>query len=405
MSRMKRTLLVTLASAWTLSPVYAGESEMNKVLNVWEQRISEYKAALSYAKTEEEKEKLLPPSPDEVAGRLWRSIRGVTGTRDAALRKADKNLPEKTFEFEEEWAAPAVIWFIQHPDALAKVLKNQQEVLSPYAYALLDSVKNKHFKSPLIGEICVKLSESTNGKVYEALEKIYTDNPSPTARSCAALAMSIMLSNPELASLEGGYARTRSKRIYYIKQALNIAPKDTMFGNVSLTDAATEEIYRLRYLSLNSIPPKMPIQTAGGQATEFPRPGKPNLIFFWSPDEEVGLSLMGKQKALLKQFPDLELYPIVPHMEKERLEQILHENNIEICYTDDEQGKAGTAYRISRIPTAILLDDRSHILYIGYPDMQLQTALTAYYDKNDSAAKPADTQKKEPAQNNQPNKS
>lgn len=383
--------MVILAGVCAVAEAQAGEAEMQKTLNTWNQRIAEYKAALSYAGTDEEKAKLPPPAPDELASRLWRSVRGVTGTRNPAERKGDKNLPEKTYEFEEEWAAPAVLWFIQYPEAFAKLFRNRPETeLSTFAYALLHALQTKHYNSPNVGDVCAKLAESTNGKVYDILEKIYINNSSPAARSCAALAMSIMLSNPELASLEGGYARTRNKRIYYIRQALNLAPKDTMFGNVGLTEAAVEQTYRLRHLSLGSIPPKLQVYTVSGQAVEYPTPGKPHLIFFWSPEEEVGLRLMSKQKALQKQYPGLVIVPIVPHMEQDRLEQMLHENGIDICFVDNEQGKAGIDCRVERIPMAILLDDRSHILYIGYPDMQLQTALNTLYRQEEAtgAAKP-----------------
>lgn len=364
---MKWSVIWGLALAATAQ---AGVKEMQEALGEWQQQMAEYQAVLKLAPTDEARSELLPPSAEDVASKIWRAV---------SKKKADTG----TYEFDEEWAAPAVIWLVQHPEAFAKIYESKPRELSYFAQQLLNSIQNKHYKSPLIAEACPKLAESTSDSVYKILEKVYTQNEDPTAKGCAALALSIMLSTPALASTEGGYARTRSKRIYYILQALNVAPGNAMFGGATLTQVAEEQIYRLRHLSTGSITPRLKLTDAKeGKPVLFPREGKANLIFFWSPEEEVGLNMMRKQRTLPKQYPGLELCPIIPYGEREEIARILQENQIEICYTDDEQGTAGLDYRVSQLPMAVLVDERAHILYIGYPDLQLQTALEAHFNGN-----------------------
>lgn len=385
-----------LLSVLLACQLMAGEKELQRAMAEWQQQLAEYQAALSLAKTDEQRAELPPPSPDEVAPKIWRAVRGATGTRerrtasnerDRKGRQILKTTQVTTYEFEEPWAAPAVVWLVQHPDAFAKIFEGKNNEVSYFARALLDSIERKHYSAPMIAEVCPKLAESSSDMVYSILNKIYTQNNDPKAKSCAALALSILLANPAMSSSEGGYARTRSRRIYYIKQALNLAPQDTMFGAASLTQVAEEQIYRLRTLSNGCIPPRMTLTDMQGKPAIFPQEGKANLLFFWEPGEEVGLNMMSKQRALLKQYPELVICPIVPYGNREALNTILQENHIETCYMDDAQGTAGSAYRVTQLPLAILVDARAHILYIGYPDMQLQTALDAYYQT---------AQKKEP---------
>ena len=360
-----------------------GEAEMKSALEYWSQREAEYNAALSVATTDEQRASLPPPSATDFAPRLWKAVRNQTGTREVTApgvrqtkgkeTSATRKVP--TYEFEEDWAAPAVVWFLNHPEALAKLYEKSPKKLATYAEALLDSVDNKHYSSPLIGGACAKLAENTGAQVYAVLEKIYERNTTPAVRGAAAMAMSIMLANPNLAEAGGGRARVRAKRIYLIRQALNLSPEDAKFGELTLTQVAEEQIYRIRNLGVGTIPPQLKLTDSSGQSNTFPVLGKVNLIFFWSPAEDVGLSIMKKQSALMKQYPSLELCPVVPHSESEQLQGMMTEQGILTCYMDDEKGTAGSAYRVNQLPMAVLVDEHARILYLGYPDMQLQAAL------------------------------
>lgn len=396
---MKKNTFIAAACACLLafSAAQADEAAMKQALAAWNQRMTEYRAALSLATTDEQRAALPAPAPEEIAPALWKAVRTQTGMREVSEGSASRKKGKKdeaglkkapTYEFEEEWAAPAVIWFINHPDAFAKLFEKNPARLPGYAEALLNSVKSKHYSSPLIAEACPKLAESSSAQVYEIVEKIFERNPSPAARGCAALALSIMLENPTLSSAEGGMARVRSKRVYYIKQALNLAPSDTEFGAVSLTAAAEEQIYRLRNLAIGAIPPQIKVKDEQGKAVTLPVQGKPHLIFFWSPAEDVGLSIMSKQERLLNSYPNLELCPIIPFTDEEGWEAELEKAGITHFYMDDAAGTAGAAYRVAQLPHAVLVSENARILYSGYPDMQLQTALTELFRQGKAAPAP-----------------
>lgn len=370
----------------------AGEKEMNRALARWHQQVAEYQAALKYAENDARRAEIPPPSPHDIAPALWKAVSATTGTREEQTtptirkkgqRPAAQTRKVKTYEFDQEWAAPAVVWFINYPEAFAKLFENDAANMSVYADALLNSMLRVHYINPIVADACPKLAESTSDKVREIVEKIYNNNASANARACAALTLSTMLANPTLAAAEGGAGPARSKRIYYIKQALNIASGDTMYGAQTLTNAAEEQIYRLRNLSLGTIPPQIKVITQGGQTTVFPIPGKPNLIFFWSSTEDVGLSIMSKQQALTEQYPELVLCPIVANGNHEEWLRMLSSNGIRTCYMDDSKGSAGLLYRVSMLPMVVLLNERARIVYIGYPDMQLQAALDNLFNAKD----------------------
>ena len=374
----------------------ANEEQMKRALKLWEQQDAEYRAALDVATTPEQRDSILPPSTGEVAEILWKAIRGSTGVRNVAVDSSgvrgrlNGEEPKKinTYEMDEEWAAPAVVWFLNHPESLVKIYEGKPQKLAIFAQALLNSVRYRHYASPLIGKACAKLAENNGADVYETLQKIYEHNTDPAARAAAALAMSVMLANPAMAGEEGGRARARAKRIYLIRQALVLAPQDEMFGAVSLTDAAQELIYRIHQLEEGAIPPRIKITDVRGNERLFPVVGKANLIFFWDPEEDVGLSIMRKQEALTTKYPQLELCPVVVHRDRDELQKTLLENGVDLCYMDDERGSAGQAYRVSQLPHAVLVNEHSRVLYSGYPDMQLQSALNAWQKEAENNAQP-----------------
>lgn len=403
MMGMKRYLMAAAFAGLMAAPAtLANEHDMQRVLSLWDQQMVEYEAALSMAHSDEQRELITPPSADELAPNLWKTVRKQTGTRPVAAsgtttgkqangRSAQSPAQQvPTYEFEEPWAAPAVIWFINHPDAFARIFSSKPEQVTHFALALMNSVYRVHYSNPLIAKACPTLAAGSSADTYKILEKIYEQNQDPTTRANAALALSIILSNPTMGTTEGGQAHNRAKRVFYLRQALNLAPDDAMFGSQSLTEAAQEQIYQLGHLAHGTIPPRFQVTGPDGKPAVFPVIGRANLLFFWSPGEDIGLSIMSKQRLLMEKYPQLVLCPIVPHGDAEMLQNILQENGISICYMDDDKGSVGTAYRVRQLPLAVLLSERATILYIGYPDMQLQTALDTYFNKTPNRT-PANT--------------
>ncbi len=366
------------------SYVYADHSAMNLALLKWEQQLREYQAALKIAETDDQKAALIVPDGKDIARELWKSVNHKTGTREKLVRPTDAERMNgatdtvkqvATYQFEEAWAAPAVVWFLNHPDAFASVFGKKTRQISFFANAMLESVERVHFASPHIADACAKLSESPSVRIYEILEKIYTRNQTPAARANAALAMSILLSNPTIASAESSPAVARSKQLYFLRQAVIQAPDGAMFGSVTLNDMAREIAYALEHLSLDSVPPQMELFDKDGNKVLLPTPGQPTLLFFWTPEESIGLDIVQRQELLTKQFPNLKICPISTNMEMEQWKSMLQEYGITNAFMDNDANKAGRDYRISQLPFAVLVNERCRILFIGFPNQQLQAAL------------------------------
>lgn len=389
---MKKVLTTAILAALVcMAPAMADEKAMQDALNRWQQRLSEYDAALSVAQTDEQRAAIAEPDGAEVAFALWKSICTKTGERDEWVEPTAEERMQgakpgthkvSTYAFEEAWAAPAVFWFINRPQQLAALFEGKPRQLSFYADALLKSIDKRHYNSPHIAASCAKLAESPSVRVYKILEKVYTRNQDATARGCAALAMSLMLTNPTIAAAEGSETVARGKRIFFLKQALNLTPEKTQFGSGTVTEVASELAYVMRHLSVGSIPPQIKVRDMEGKEHALPTPGKTMLLFFWSVDEEVGSSMVAKGDSLKKQYPGLEFCPITVHQDTESWSARLQELGVSHSYMDNAENSGGMAYRVRQLPMAVLINERCQILYIGYPDMKLQTALTAHYNDN-----------------------
>lgn len=210
---------------------------------------------------------------------------------------------------------------------------------------------------------------------YEILQKIYQRNQNKSARACAALGMSLMLNNPMVNSVEGSEAMARAKRLYYLKQSILLAEKDTTFGKQPLTEIAMEQAYFLRHLAVGCVAPQIRVKDMEGNTLTLPESGTPALLIFWSPAEAAGSSMMRDIDKLKTQYPGITIAPIMPHAAPEEQQRVLQEQGIASSYTDDAKGVAGTTYRIDQLPTVVLIGKDSTIMYSGAPDMKLQQAL------------------------------
>ena len=273
---------------------HADQTSMNAALNEWEQQVAEYKENLKKARTADQYQAIQQPNAEEAALLLWQSVKAKTGKRMRNGTSVNK------YEFDEPWAAKAVVWFLNHPQDFAKVFGTKQKRISFYANAMIESVEHTHYASPHIAEACAKLAQSPSVRIYELLQKIYTRNQDYASKANAAMAMSILLSNPTIASAEGSPEAARNKQLYFLRQSILLAPENTMFGDISLADMAKELSYALEHLSIDSIPPQMELINQNGQKVLLPEPGKATLIFFWTPQESIGSDIVRRQQQLLQ---------------------------------------------------------------------------------------------------------
>ncbi len=396
-----RLLAIPVCLCFVSLSAYATEEAMNKALSVWQQRMGEYRSAIKVAKSDEERRAVQLPDETDVAESLWGAISAVTGKRTvseqpAATRETlDADSDKKgtrartvpTYEYEEAWAAPGVIWFVNHPEALARLFDKKNRQLSFFAKGLLEAIETVHYAHPRIGEACPALISSPSVQVYEILRKIYLHNKNQFSRGAAAMGMSLMLNNPLIAGRERDEANI--KRMHYLRQALILSPEGAMFGDVPIDEIAMEQSYRLKTLSVGAVPPQFKLRHTNGSVGTFPQIGKPTLILFWQPEEEVGVSILSKQSQMEEKYPQISFCPVSESAEESVAQAMQQDSSIKGSYLDDNKRSIAQAYRVQQLPWAILTDERCAIIYNGYPDVNLQAALDRLSTKRREQAKEA----------------
>lgn len=380
-------------------PTMGTEDAMKQILAGWQQRTAEYKAAIQQAPNDDERAAIPAPAAQDIAPALWASISGKTGVREEVLPRSrrEKNKGAKprtrkiaTFEYEQAWALPAINWILQYPAAFASAFTEEQQAqLNYFSRDIIDSLSRVHFTHPDMAETCVHLSGTAGVREYEILQKVYQRNSSRSARACAALGMSLMLNNPLVSGLEGSEAMARGKRLYYLKQSLLLAEKDTKFGTLPLTDVAMEQAYYLRHLAKGCIAPQIQVKDVNGQQATLPQKGKATLLLFWAPGESASVAMMQDYTRLCEEYPEVHICPIIPFASPEEIAQELQNCGVSATYIDNESGEAGQSYRIRQVPTAILIGKDAGIIHSGAPDIQLQAALDALADSSRNADKAA----------------
>lgn len=371
MVSMKKTMGTVAAMLMALA-ASGTEEMMQEALQEWQQQMAAYEEAVKNAEDETAKASIEVPTGRDIAPKLWQAMNGRTGTRKN--KKGVANIP--TYEFEKSWALPGIVWILEHPQAFtAAFTEEEQAQLTYFGNAIVDSLIRVHYTHPGIGAAVPSLAATSSVREYELLQKIYLRNQHKPARACAALGMSIMLNNPMVSSIEGSEAMARGKRLYYLKQSILLSDKNTRFGSQPITAVAMEQAYFLRHLAIGCIAPRLRVLDTQGTAHNFPTTGKLNLLLFWSPAEATGTNMMRDINRLRTQYPELEICPIMPHAAPEEQQQALEQLGIDFTYVDDAKGTAGITYRVEQLPSAILIDKHSKILYGGLPDMKLQTAL------------------------------
>lgn len=372
-----------LLSSLAVSPVCGSEEELKQALSLWEQRMQEYHAAVEQATTPQQKAAIPMPNTEEIAPAIWKAISAKTGTRQETVdtynergRREKQTISVSAYEFDEPWAAAGVVWMLQNPNAFAAAFANKKEDRTAYyGEALVKSIERVHFASPLIREICPVFAANGAAKEYELLQKIYQRNRDAATRASAALSLSLLLNNPMVSAMEGSEAMSRGKRIYYLKQALLLAPKGTSFGASTLEQVAMEQAYRLRHLAVGSVAPKITLKDMEGKTHQLPATDKHNLLIFWSPEEAGGTHIVANQEKLTRQYENLQVWPITPFQTPEAASTIPTNTGVNYTLMDDSNGTAGNTYRITSVPTVVLIGPDSKILYYGAPNLQLQTAL------------------------------
>jgi len=386
-------------------PLHASEKNMLHILQQWDEQVENYFEKIKQAPDEESRHAILQqaPQPDSIASALWNSTSAQSGERRITLPRTDlekkqgrpartRNIP--SYQYEEKWAAPAIAWWIQYPNSLKSVINKQQ--LPRISDALIQSIEKTHYRHPAIANACAALAKKAEAKSLKLLHKIHQKNPDKKARALAALALSIILDNKDIRILEGNEESIPAKQIYYIRFALQNAPLGTKYGHNKLDSVAIEQLYKINKLSIGRTPPQFTVKNLRGQNRTMPTSNQAYILFFCNLNDALSREIINKASALQKNYPGIHICPITTGYDTKELLEFIDENRVnpDIKYYNanaiyiDEDGKAGSAYRIHSTPTAALISHRGTLLYLGYPDIKFQSAINNYANevKRDTAA-------------------
>ncbi len=355
---MNRLLAFVCLAALHASSLNAGEAALQRALAKWDLQLREWAAAVDQAATAEERARAQAGKPDgmDLAQELWKAV----GYRSMY----------------ETWACPAVVWWLNHPHALAKVVP-PAELKTAFSrfWKAIDAV---HYQDPRIAGACEALSRSNDVRVYRMLAKIYAANPDDRARGCAAMGLALYLNRTNVLSEAewGGKDMMRAKRLFYVREALLKAP-GAPFGDSTIDKVAAEEVYRLRNLSEGSIPPMVSVLDSGGKAVNLPVRNRPTILLFCTPGDEASASVLSRSVVFQSQYPEFVFCPVISSMSREEASAALAEQGIACDFYLDPDGEAARAWRMEEWPRVALISERCRLLYYGAPNLDFQTRLDA----------------------------
>ena len=175
---MKRAFCVIAGACSLLGWAPADETGMNNVLEDWRMRQSDWESALKTAESGEKRAELMKNRPDAVpvARELWRLV-----GRD--LQKP---------ETQKSCLLPAVVWFLDHPQAVAQAFPNGDMARKIVVFCL-DSLENTLFREQGAGKAAYALSNSRDLRCRVILEQIKDYNQFPEDQGLASLGLAMVM--------------------------------------------------------------------------------------------------------------------------------------------------------------------------------------------------------------------
>ena len=345
---MKRAFCVIAGACSLLGWAPADETGMNNVLEDWRMRQSDWESALKTAESGEKRAELMKNRPDAVpvARELWRLV-----GRD--LQKP---------ETQKSCLLPAVVWFLDHPQAVAQAFPNGDMARKIVVFCL-DSLENTLFR------------EQGAGKA-------------------ASLGLAMVMK--ETTGMLQDDVRLVAARGKLLKDAI-IKCYDSSFGPIPVQNIVKEELYEIRNLNIGQTGPEisLPSTAAAGKVT-LPSGNKPVLVVFWDPQDMRSVQFLQKAASLRKEFPGLTVMPVAPG-KRENIEKALLNLKMDMPSLVDEKAVAFKDYRVRLTPRVYLLDPAGKILMRGTPDMLFDANLYAVMGKLEGKKKEKPDGKKSPS--------
>ena len=336
---------------------------MKNALADWQMRQSDWESAFKTAESDGKREELMKSRPDAVpvARELWRQV-----GRD--LQKPETQKP---------YLLPAVIWFLDHPAAVAQAFPNG-ETARKIVVLCLDALENTLFREKGAGKAAYALSSSRELRCRVILEQIKDYSQFPEDQGLAALGLAMGMK--ETTGMLQDDVRLVAARGKLLKDAI-IKCYDSSFGPVPVRNLVQEELYEIRNLNIGQTGPgiSLPSSATGAQVT-LPTGDKPVLVVFWDPRGARSVQFLGKAASLRGEFPGLMVMPVAPGS-SENVKKALLNLNLDIPSLVDEKAAAFKDYRVRLTPQVYLLDPKGKILMRGTPDMLFDANLYAAMGK------------------------
>lgn len=284
---MKRAFCVIAGACSLLGWAPADEAGMKNALADWQMRQSDWESAFKTAESDEKRAELMESRPNAipVAQELWRQV-----GRD--LQKPETQKP---------YLLPAVIWFLDHPQAVAQAFPNG-DVARKIVVLCLDSLENTLFREKGAGKAAYALSNSRDLRCRVILEQIKDYNQFPEDQGLSALGLAMVMK--ETTGMLQDDVRLVAARGKLLKDAI-IKCYDSSFGPVPVRNLVKEELYEIRNLNIGQTGPKISLpSTATGAEVTVPSGDKPVLLVFWDQLflNACGFSLHFKKTSIPEAF-------------------------------------------------------------------------------------------------------
>lgn len=362
---MKKAFCLIAGACGLLGWASADEIGMKNVLSDWQIKQSDWESALKTAESEDKKADLMKSSPDAVpvAKALWKQV-----GRD--LQKS---------ESQKSYLLPAVVWFLDHPQAVAQAFPNG-ELAKKIIVLCLDSLENTLFREQGAGKVAHALSNSRELRCRVILEQIKDYNPFPEDQGLASLGLAMVMK--ESAGILQDDVRLGAARAKLLKDAI-IKCYDSKFGAVPVQEVIKEELYEIRNLYKGRIAPKISLpSTTDGKMQTIPFGDKPILVIFWSPQDMLSVQFLQKAASLRKEFPGMNVMPIALG-KSELIRDTLLNLGSDMNSLADEKAVAFKDYRVRFTPRVYLLDADGKILMRGTPDALFDANLYAVMNRKE----------------------
>lgn len=360
---MKRAFCVIAGACSLLGWAPADEAGMKNALADWQMRQSDWESAFKTAESDGKREELMKSRPDAVpvARELWRQV-----GRD--LQKPETQKP---------YLLPAVLWFLDHPEAVAQAFPNGESARK-IVVLCLDALENTLFREKGAGKAAYALSNSREVRCRVILEQIKDYSQFPEDQGLAALGLAMVMK--ETTGMLQDDVRLVAARGKLLKDAI-IKCYDSSFGPVPVRNLVQEELYEIRNLNIGQTGPGISLpSSATGAEVKLPGGEKPVLVVFWDPRDARSVQFLGKAASLRGEFPGLTVMPVAPGS-SENVKKALLNLNLDIPSLIDEKAAAFKDYRVRHTPQVYLLDPKGKILMRGTPDMLFDANLYAVMGK------------------------